>query len=239
VKTGPAGVPPHARGSTGSYTLADHRRYLDGWFDTVGVTDRVTLVLHDWGSALGFDRARRHPAAIQAIAYMEATVRPIGWQDLPPGFPDLLRALRSPAGEEMILQDNLSSKGSFRLACCALCHRKSWTNTGGRSPSPAKAAGRTQPFPGARYRRLTRRMPKKKALVATGNSMLVLIHALLSDPADSYHDLGADYYEQRMHARPQARNHVRASNASATRSPSKPSAPTPASPSPRPADPRT
>jgi hypothetical protein len=82
-------------------------------------------------------------------------------------------------------------------------------------------------------------MPKKKALVATGNSMLVLIHALLSDPADSYHDLGADYYEQRMHARPQARNHVRASNASATRSPSKPSAPTPASPSPRPADPRT
>ena len=91
----------------GSYTLADHRRYLDGWFDAVGVTDRVTLVLHDWGSALGFDWARRHPAAIQAIAYMEAIVQPIGWQDLPPGFPDLLRALRSPAGEEMILQDNL------------------------------------------------------------------------------------------------------------------------------------
>ena len=90
----------------GSYTLADHRRYLDGWFDAVGVTDRVTLVLHDWGSALGFDWARRHPAAIQAIAYMEAIVRPIRWQDLPPGFPDLLQALRSPAGEEMILQDN-------------------------------------------------------------------------------------------------------------------------------------
>ena len=51
-------------------------------------------------------------------------------------------------------------------------------------------------------------MPKKKALVATGNSMLVIIHALLSDPAGSYHDLGADYYEQRMHARRQARNHV-------------------------------
>ena len=52
-------------------------------------------------------------------------------------------------------------------------------------------------------------MPKKKALVATGNSMLVIIHALLSDPADSYHDLGADYYEQRMHTRRQARNHIK------------------------------
>ena len=73
----------------------------------------------------------------------------------------------------------------------------------------AISAGRTQSFLGARYRRLTRRMPKKKALVATGNSMLVIIHALLSDPADSYHDLGADYYEQRMHARRQARNHIK------------------------------
>ena len=91
----------------GSYTLADHRRYLDGWFDAMSVTDRVTLVLHDWGSALGFDWARRHPAAIQAIAYMEAIVRPIGWQDFPPGSAALFRALRSLAGEEMILQDNL------------------------------------------------------------------------------------------------------------------------------------
>ena len=52
-------------------------------------------------------------------------------------------------------------------------------------------------------------MPKKKALVATGNSMLAIIHALLSDPQASYQDLGADYYEQRMHARRQARNHVK------------------------------
>src|SRR5262249_62281289 len=73
----------------------------------------------------------------------------------------------------------------------------------------AISAGHTQSFLGARYRRLTRRMPKKKALVATGNSALTIIHALLSDPADSYHDLAADYYEQRMHARRQARNHVR------------------------------
>ena len=71
------------------------------------------------------------------------------------------------------------------------------------------SAGRTQSFLGAKYRRLARRMPKKKALVATGNSALTIIHALLSDPAARYTDLGPDYYEQRMHARRQARNHVR------------------------------
>ena len=73
----------------------------------------------------------------------------------------------------------------------------------------AISAGNTQSFLGAKYRRLTRRMPKKKALVATGNSMLTTIHALLSDPDATYTDLGADYYEQRLHARRQARNHVR------------------------------
>jgi len=71
------------------------------------------------------------------------------------------------------------------------------------------SAGRTQSFLGARYRRLTKRMPKKKALVATGNSVLTIIHALLSDPAARYTDLGADHYEQRTHVRRQDRNHVR------------------------------
>ena len=70
-------------------------------------------------------------------------------------------------------------------------------------------ASRTQSFLGARYRRMVRRMPKKKALVATGNSMLTIVHALLSDHQASYQDLGPDYYEQRMHARRQARSHVK------------------------------
>jgi len=70
-------------------------------------------------------------------------------------------------------------------------------------------AGRTQSFLGAKYRRLVKRMPKKKALVATGNSVLTIFHALLSDPDASYHDLGPDYHEQRTNTRRQARNHVR------------------------------
>ena len=70
------------------------------------------------------------------------------------------------------------------------------------------AAARTQSFLGARYRRLVRRMPHKKALVATGNSMLAIIYALLSDPAATYHDLGPTYHDQRAGQRRQARNHV-------------------------------
>jgi transposase len=73
----------------------------------------------------------------------------------------------------------------------------------------AISTGRTQSFLGARYRRLSRRMPRKKALVATGNSMLTSVHALLADPDAIYQDLGAGYYEQRMHTRRQARNHVK------------------------------
>ena len=71
------------------------------------------------------------------------------------------------------------------------------------------SAGRTQSFLGAKYRRFVKRMPKKKALVATGNSILTIFHALLSDPGATYQDLGADYYEQRMNIRRQARSHVR------------------------------
>jgi transposase len=71
------------------------------------------------------------------------------------------------------------------------------------------SAGRTHSFPGAKYRRLVKRMPKRKALVATGNSLLTIYHALLSDPDAAYTDLGTDYYERRANTRRQARNHVR------------------------------
>ena len=94
--------------------------------------------------------------------------------------------------------------------------RKGSNSTGRGNPYLGAALGeavigaaRTPSFLGARYRRLARRMPKKKALVATGNSMLTIVHALLTDPDIDYHDLGPSYYEQRMHTRRQARNHIR------------------------------
>jgi len=91
---------------TGSYRFADHARYLDEWFARLKL-DQATLVVHDWGSALGFHWARRHPQRVRALVYMEALVRPLTWQEWPPAARQIFQALRSPAGEEMILQKNV------------------------------------------------------------------------------------------------------------------------------------
>lgn len=89
------------------YRFVEHREYLDGFLDAVGVRGGVTLVVHDWGSALGFDWARRHPERVRGIAYMEAIVTPIGWADWPENARGIFEGFRSPAGEEMILEKNL------------------------------------------------------------------------------------------------------------------------------------
>ena len=91
----------------GSYRFVEHRRYLDALLETLGVCERVTLVIHDWGSALGFDWANRHRDAVKGIAFMEAIVRPQGWDhwDVMNMRP-FLEALRSDAGEKMVLEEN-------------------------------------------------------------------------------------------------------------------------------------
>jgi haloalkane dehalogenase len=90
-----------------SYRLVEHRHYLDTLLETLHVDRNVTLVLHDWGSALGFDWAFRHPERVHAIAYMEAFVAPISsWDDWPPEAVATFQALRSAAGEQMVLRDN-------------------------------------------------------------------------------------------------------------------------------------
>lgn len=89
-----------------TYRFADHVRYIDAWFDALNLTSDVTLVLHDWGSALGFHWAKRHPERVRAIAYMEAIVQPRMWEDLPPARVSLFRDLRSERGEKMIFDEN-------------------------------------------------------------------------------------------------------------------------------------
>jgi haloalkane dehalogenase len=89
-----------------AYRFVDHARYLDAWFETLGLTQKVTLVLHDWGSALGFYRAFRHPQQIRAIAYMEAMVQPRRWSDWPSGRDQMFRAMRSSEGERLVLDEN-------------------------------------------------------------------------------------------------------------------------------------
>jgi haloalkane dehalogenase len=90
-----------------SYGFVEHRRYLDALLDALAVHERVTLVVHDWGSALGFDWANRHREAVRGIAYMEAIVRPRTWNDWPEPARGLFRALRSPAGQAMVLEQNV------------------------------------------------------------------------------------------------------------------------------------
>jgi haloalkane dehalogenase len=88
-----------------AYRFVDHARYLDAWFEAMGLTRDVILVVHDWGSALGFHRAFRHPGQIKAIAYMEAIAQPRRWEDFGAAA-GIFRALRSPQGERLVLDEN-------------------------------------------------------------------------------------------------------------------------------------
>lgn len=89
------------------YTLLEHRDYWDGALDAIGVKDNVTLVIHDWGSALGFDWANRNRESVMGIAYMEGIVRPVSWDDWPEAARGVFQGFRSPAGEEMVLEKNV------------------------------------------------------------------------------------------------------------------------------------
>jgi haloalkane dehalogenase len=96
----------------GRYRFVEHRRFLDALLEKIGVARDVVLVGHDWGSALAFDWANRHRDAVQGIAYFEAIVRPRTWYDYPDSRPggagrEDFEALRSGAGEKMVLEDNL------------------------------------------------------------------------------------------------------------------------------------
>ncbi len=89
------------------YTFVEHQRYLDGLLDQLSLGNEVVLVIHDWGSALGFDWARRHPQRVKGVAYMEAIVRPMRWSDWNEAARPVFQGLRSSAGEQMVLEKNI------------------------------------------------------------------------------------------------------------------------------------
>jgi haloalkane dehalogenase len=91
----------------GSYRFADHAHYIDAWFDALLPTQSVTLVGHDWGSVLGFYWARRHPERVRGLAYMEAIVRPVSWEEWPEDARGIFRGMRSEKGEDLVLQRNV------------------------------------------------------------------------------------------------------------------------------------
>jgi len=91
----------------GRYTFSEHREYLNALWEAIGLGSRVVLVLHDWGSALGFDWANTRRERVQGIAYMEAIVTPLAWADWPERARQIFQGFRSEAGEEMVLRKNV------------------------------------------------------------------------------------------------------------------------------------
>jgi len=92
---------------TDSYRFIEHRDYLFAAWEALGIRDRVTLVIHDWGSALGFHWAQQNPDAVLGIAYMEGIVKPVQWDDWPEAAADIFKGFRSSAGESMVLEKNV------------------------------------------------------------------------------------------------------------------------------------
>ena len=91
----------------GEYRFADHSALLDKWFEDMSLNRNVTLVIHDWGSALGFHWAKRYPERVKGIVYMEAIVRPVSWEEWPDAARQVFQGFRSPAGEDMVLEKNV------------------------------------------------------------------------------------------------------------------------------------
>src|SRR6266446_4462776 len=141
-------------GSSGPerYTYAEQRDFLFALWDKLGLGNDVVFVVHDWGAALGFDWANRNRDRVQGIAYMEAIVLPLAWDDFPEFARDTFRAFRAPAGEDMALRDNLFVEQVLAgvvmrpLTEAEMAHyRRPFANPGetaGR-PSPGRARSRS------------------------------------------------------------------------------------------------
>ena len=91
----------------GTYTFVEHRRWLDELLDILDIGNKVILVLHDWGSALGFDWVNRNPGRVSGIVYMEGIVRPLKWSEWPSSSAPVFQGFRSDAGEKMVIEKNI------------------------------------------------------------------------------------------------------------------------------------
>ncbi len=134
-----------------AYRFDDHARYLDAWFDALAL-ERVTLVIHDWGSALGIHWAKRHGERVRGIAMMEAILRSIPWEEFPKEIAELFRGFRTPGvGEQLVLEQNVFVE---RVLPGAIL----------RSLTDAEMAAYRAPFPDARSRRPVLAWPRQLPL---------------------------------------------------------------------------
>ncbi len=96
---------------TERYSLEVAYRYVDGLLEAIGANQNVTLVIHDWGSGIGFLWAMRHAAAVKGVAYMEAIVKTMSWADWPESAVGIFQGFRSEKGEDLILNRNMFIEG--------------------------------------------------------------------------------------------------------------------------------
>ena len=90
-----------------SYRFVDHYKYLCEWFDTMNLPGKVSVVVHDWGSGLGFHWCHMHPNRVEAVVHMESLIRSTpGWDLFPPQAKSVFQSLRSERGEQMVLEKN-------------------------------------------------------------------------------------------------------------------------------------
>ncbi|MBD0739107.1 haloalkane dehalogenase [Streptomyces sp. CBMA29] len=94
------------------YRFADHARYVDAWFDRLEL-DKAVLVGHDWGGALAFDWAARHPDRVLGVAFFETVVRPMSWSELGEGPRSRAETMRGPRGEALVLDRNVFLESAF------------------------------------------------------------------------------------------------------------------------------
>ncbi len=94
--------------SAGTYTFIEHRKWLDELLNLLDIGNKVILVVHDWGSALGFDWAKRNQDRVAGIAYMEGIVRPLkNWDEWPSSSAPIFQGFRSEAGEKLVMEKNI------------------------------------------------------------------------------------------------------------------------------------
>ena len=93
------------------YSLEVAYSYVDGLLESIGANQNVTLVIHDWGTGVGFLWAMRHPAAVKGVAYMEGIVKPVSWNDWPESAVGIFKGFRSDKGEDLILNRNMFIEG--------------------------------------------------------------------------------------------------------------------------------
>ena len=93
------------------YSYTEQREFLYALWDKLDLGNNVVFVIHDWGSALGFEWAQRHPDRVRGLAYMEAIVTPLTWADWPEQARRVFQGFRSEAGEEMVLTKNVFVEG--------------------------------------------------------------------------------------------------------------------------------